>query len=367
MQRSAALIVLIFGMTTSLSCTSVDNDASASRPSIRWRACLHQSAAWYASDQAIEVADNVLLYQHDIGGWDKNIDMAKPLSEDEKDKLRQEQSLARATIDNGATTTQMVYLARVYQATGYDRYKEAFLKGLDYLLEAQYPNGGWPQFYPLRPGYYQHITYNDNAMIRVMVLLRDIAEQNDEVDFVDESRRIQCQDAIVRGLDIILKTQVRVDGQLTVWCAQHDEVTLEPAKARSYELVSLSGQESVGIVRYLMALEDPSPEVKQAIESACAWFESTKITGKRLTWRPDPNTERGFDRMLNDDPNAGPLWARFVEIGTNKPMFINRDGIPRDDFSDLSDERRNGYSYLGSYAQELLERDYPAWKAKWGE
>ncbi len=114
------------------------------------------------------------------------------------------------------------------------------------------------------------------------------------------------------------------------------------------ELPSLSGKESVGIVRYLMSLDHPSPAVKQAIESACAWFEETKITGERVVMQPDATQPRGFQRVLVKDPNAPPIWARFVEISTNKPMFVNRDGVPHDHFSDLSDERRNGYSYLGT-------------------
>lgn len=367
MQRSATLIFLTLGMTATLWASPDGGNDIGKTVSMRWKDCLRQPAGWYAGEQAVEIADNVLFYQHHIGGWDKNIDMARPLSADEKETLRREKFLARATIDNGATTTQMRYLARIYQATGHDRFREAFIKGVDYLLEAQYPNGGWPQFYPLRRGYVRHITYNDNAMIKVMTLIMNVVEHKADVNFVDEPRRIRCQDAITRGLDILLKTQVRVNGQLTVWCAQHDEVTLEPAPARSFEPVSLSGHESVEIVRYLIKLENPTPEVKQAIEAACAWFEAAKITGKRLTIRPAPNTERGFDRVLIDDPEAGFLWARFNEIGTNKPMFMDRDRVLRESFSELTDERRNGYSYLGNYAGGLLKRDYPAWKAKWRE
>ena len=46
-----------------------------------------------------------------------------------------------------------------------------------------------------------------------------------------------------------------VNGRRTVWCAQHDETTLRPAGARTYEHASLSGYESVGIVRFLMGIE----------------------------------------------------------------------------------------------------------------
>ena len=160
-------------------------------------------------------------------------------------------------------------------------------------------------------------------------------------------------------------TQIRVNGRLTAWCAQHDEKTLAPAKARSYELPSISGKESVEIVRYLMALDHPSDEVKRAVESACQWFDQVQIKGLRLVETPTPNQVNGFDRTVVADPNAPRLWARFYAIGTNKPLYVDRDGMPRDSYNDLSAERRDNYGYLGPYAEKLLSAEYPAWKKKW--
>ena len=80
-----------------------------------------------------------------------------------------------STTDNDATTTQMIYLARLYQATGDVRYRAGFRAGVDYLLSGQYKNGGWPQFWPVQRDYQPHITYNDDAMVNTMVLLRDIS------------------------------------------------------------------------------------------------------------------------------------------------------------------------------------------------
>lgn len=133
------------------------------------------------------------------------------------------------------------------------------MRGVDYLLEAQYPNGGWPQLYPLRDGYYSHVTFNDGAMVNVLSLLRDVAAAAPPYTFVDGRRRAQAAAAVARGTDCILRTQIRQDSELTVWCAQYDERTLEPAWARAYEPPSLSGSESVGIVRFLMGTEDRSP------------------------------------------------------------------------------------------------------------
>jgi PelA/Pel-15E family pectate lyase len=327
----------------------------------KWPDVLKRESAWYGSEDARRIADNVLLYQRDSGGWPKNIDMASVLSDDTKTALLKQKSEVDSTIDNGATYTQLKYLARVYGAKADDRYKQAFINGVEYLLKAQYANGGWPQFFPLHHGYYTHITYNDDAMTGVLGLLRDIAKKKSPYGFVDDALRVRASTAVDRGVEVILKTQVVVDGKLTVWCAQHDEVTFKPAAARAFEPVSLSGLESVGIVRFLMKIEHPSQRVIDAIESAVAWFEKTRINGYR--WQETP-TANGFDRELIRDANSGPLWSRFYEIGTNRPIFAGRDSVIRYDVSQIEAERRNGYRWYTDEPERLLKVDYAIWRAK---
>ncbi len=334
---------------------------------VRWSQALEQEPDWYSGAEAVRIADNVLLYQNQNGGWLKNIDMAKVLSEPEKAHLKAEQANADAqtTIDNRATFTQMEYLLRVYKATGQEKFKKGFMRGLDYLLDAQYEDGGWAQFYPIRKGYYEHITFNDGAMMGVMRLLRDVSEGKGAYAVVDTERRQKAASAIGKGLNIILRTQIKVDGRLTAWCAQYDRHTLTPAKARAYELPSISGSESVGIVKYLMEIENPSPEVIRAVEGAVAWFEQAKLTGLRLERKKDTALYKGYDVVVVNDPGASPLWARFYEIGTNRPIFVGRDGIIRDHLSEIEQERRAGYSWYVNSPQALLEKSYPQWKQKW--
>jgi PelA/Pel-15E family pectate lyase len=329
---------------------------------VKWPDVLKRDAAWYESDDARRIAENVLLYQRESGGWPKNIDMASVISDDIKAQILKHKTEIDSTIDNSATYTQLKYLARVYGAHPDDRYKQAFINGVEYLLRAQYANGGWPQFFPRHRGYYTHITYNDDAMIGVLELLRDIAKKKSTYAFVDDALRGRAFTAVERGIECILKTQVMVDGKLTVWCAQHDEVTFKPAAARAFEPVSLSGLESVGIVRFLMKIEHPSQRVIDAIESAVAWFEKTKISGFR--WQ-ETRTGNGFDRELRRDANSGPLWARFYEIGTNRPIFAGRDSVIRYDVSQIEAERRNGYRWYTGEPEKLLKVDYPAWRGKW--
>lgn len=366
MKREAlGVIVTAFALMAVSAC--IDSNAAAlhfqqAKPlPVKWPDVLKRDPGWYGSEDARRIAENVLLYQRDTGGWPKNIDMAAILSDGAKAALLKQKGEIDSTIDNGATYTQLKYLARVYAAHPDDRYKQAFINGVEYLLKAQYANGGWPQYYPLRRGYYTHITYNDDAMIGVMELFRDIAKKKSPYAFADENLAARASSAVARGIECILKTQIVVDGKLTVWCAQHDEVTFKPAAARAFEPVSLSGLESVGIVRFLMKVEHPNQNVIEAIESAIAWFEKTRISGFR--WQ-ETAKGNGLDRELIRDANSGPLWARFYEVGTNRPIFAGRDSVIHYDVSQIEAERRNGYRWYTDEPAKLLKVNYPIWRAK---
>ena len=325
--------------------------SAAPGPPRAWvRTVLEQPAAWYASAAARAVADAVLVYQSPHGAWPKNTDLTRPLATPDAVAAMHASGDAN-TIDNGATTEPMRFLALVAQATGEPRYRAAFERGVDYLLAAQYPVGGWPQYFPLRAGYYSRITYNDNAMINVMTLLRDAAAGKPPYAFLDAARRAKARAAVDRGIDIILRTQVRQDGKLTAWCAQHDEKTLAPAWGRAYEPPSLSGSESVGIVRFLKEIDRPTPAVTAAIDGALAWLRSVTIRGLRVETFTRPDGTR--DRRTVADPSAPPTWARFYELGTNRPIFLGRDSVVRYTFGEIEQERRNGYAYYGTWAASL--------------
>jgi PelA/Pel-15E family pectate lyase len=199
-------------------------------------------------------------------------------------------------------------------------------------------------------------------MVGVLQVLRDASEGKPPYGFVDATRRAKAADAVARGTDCILRTQVKQEGKLTVWCAQHDEFTFAPAWARNFEPPSLSGNESVGIVRFLMGIAHPSPEVIAAIEGAVAWFQAVPVHGLRVDNSPGADGKK--DRRAVADPAAPVLWARFYELGTNRPIFIGRDKVIRYDFNAIERERRTGYGYLGDWPAKLLAKDYPAWRAK---
>jgi PelA/Pel-15E family pectate lyase len=202
-------------------------------------------------------------------------------------------------------------------------------------------------------------------MIGVLAVLRDVSMDKNTYPFVNDTLRKRCAKAVERGIPCILKCQIEVDGKKTAWCAQHDENTLVPRKARSYELPSISGAESVGVVRFLMEIEEPSPEIIAAVQGAVRWFDEAKLTGIREVRKEAKDTPKGWDKVVVKDVSAPPLWARFYKIGTNQPIFCSRDGIPRKTIAEISYERRNGYSWLGYYPKDLLAKEYPAWQKKW--
>lgn len=318
---------------------------------------LKKPDVWFTTQEAKETAANILSYQTELGGWPKNTaTTAGKFTGDLKE--------LRANFDNSATTDELRFLARIYQGTRDDIYKKAFLKGYDYILKSQYANGGWPQYSPPPTDEYpRYITFNDDVMVRLLEFLRETYSHN-RYEFIDAARHQEARRAFDKGIECILKCQVKTNGTLTAWCAQHDEKDFRPRPARSYELVSLSGSESVKIVRLLMSLDKPSPQVVSAIESAVVWFESVKLQGIRVETVKDEKSPKGTDRIVINDPTAPPVWARFYEIGTNLPIFADRDGVIKRSLSEIGYERRNGYAWLGNWPEKLLEKEYPEWRKR---
>ncbi len=154
------------------------------------------------------IADNILLYQQPNGGWPKNYDMLAILTADQKKILAEHKDSNNTTFDNGATYNQVEYLSKAYSLLGDQKYEEGALRGLRFILKAQYKNGGWPQFYPDVSGYRKYVTFNDDAMIGVMNVLQHIVQNVSYYSFVNEELRKEAETAYQKGIDCILKCQI---------------------------------------------------------------------------------------------------------------------------------------------------------------
>ena len=318
---------------------------------------LFQTAAFWATPEAARRADNLISFQTPAGGWNKNTDFTTaPRRPGERSGT---ENGYVGTIDNDATIAPLRFLAKIISAAPLHprsaTWQAAFVRGIDYLLAAQFPNGGWPQVYPLEGSYHDAITFNDGAIINVLSLLRAVAAGRDEFAFVPAALGARAQAAFACGLDCILASQITVAGRRTVWCQQVDILTLAPVGARNYEMPSQSSGESAGIVLFLMMLPEPSPAVVAAVHAAAAWFQKTPLHG--VIFKPAPD---GTGRKLLPAPGAGPLWPRYSEIGTDRPIFGDRDLTIHDDVSEISAERRNGYAWFTDAPKRVLDH-YRKW------
>jgi PelA/Pel-15E family pectate lyase len=311
-----------------------------------------QPLEWFKSSEGKAIMEAILSLQTPTGGWSKRTDMTKKRKPgmaygNEKNYI--------PTFDNDATSKQLTLLAKAYTATGDHVYKDAFARGLTLIFNAQYPNGGWPQNYPLVGGYHNYITYNDSLMVNLMFLLRDVAKAEGNYTFVSQEQRQLAQHSLDKAIQCALNTQVLIGEKPTVWGAQHDPITLMPAKARAYEMASLTSAESVWMVEFFMGLDSPSAEIIDAVHGAADWYESTKITGK-IWVRGEAN--------LKDDAKASPLWSRFYELGTDKPIFGDRDGSIFYEVGKVSAERREGYAWYTTSPNKVLKH-YAKWAKKY--
>lgn len=259
------------------------------------------------------------------------------------------------TIDNNATIQEMRLLAVRYKETTNSNYKatfkSSFNKALNFILTMQRSTGGLPQVWPKRGNYSDHVTLNDNAMVRAMVTMMDIANRTSpfDSDIIDDATRNKMKSAIDKAIDYLLKAQIVNNGNLTVWCAQHDTANYAPRPARAYELESKSGSESAGVVWFLMNWPEQTEAIQKAVKGAIAWYKKTRVVGLYFNKKAGTFEQR--------DGNV--LWYRFYEVNNDNYFFCDRGGASTktQDFTKISEDRRTGYQWAGDYGSALLSAE----------
>ncbi len=302
---------------------------------------------WKAAENA---ARAVIWGQLDCGGWNYIIDFAGDRSLKEwydtigKNGWRLEEFqhyYGNATFDDDVSSDAAKFLLRMYLEKMNPAYKYPLDKAINFILESQYPIGGWPQRYPLRyefshhgkPDYTSFYTFNDDVVWENVNFLIQCYQTLGEERFLDP---------ILKGMNFYLITQ---QASPQAGWAQQYTMDLKPSGARTYEPNAILPGYTRSHIRLLLRFYRLTGEKKflARIPEALDWLESSKL--------PESMTENG--RYTH------PV---FVEIGTNKPIFVHRKGsnvIHGEYYYDYKDDKPvRHYGSKGRIDIEQLRREY---------
>jgi PelA/Pel-15E family pectate lyase len=319
-------------------------------------------ASWYGSAEAAKLADVVISFQTPTGGWSKSV------SYTEGPRAPGMQWTNNAgdpwhycgTLDNRATTEQIKFLARVFLATPREDARDAVLRGIEWLLTAQYPNGGWPQNYPVERGYHEAITLNDGAMQHALEVLLTASRGEAPFTFLDEPTRRRAAVSFEKGISCLLAAQVKVGGKPAVWCAQHDPLTLAPVAARLKEPPSLSGSESAEMIKFLMRHGPVTPGIIACVEAGVAWLDAHRLTGLRQTKNAAGKTD-----YLKDAASSEVYWARFYDTASGQPVFAGaQDGVIYPSFHEMAQHNTVAYDYFTTKPQDVVGKEVERWRKR---
>ena len=206
--------------------------------------------SWYKTEEGLRMAENLLSWQDNGTGWPlMNTVIKANLGEESKGGPWGK----KASLYN-ATYNEIRFLVRGYHATKDEQYLKALLGGLDYLLDAQHESGAWPKSYPyLMTDYSHYATFNDDVFANIMNFMAE-AKSYPEYRIMGKENLERVKKVYEKGLEFILKSQIKVGGKLTAWPQQCDEVIYEPRSARKFEPVAIAGGESKGVLLFLMSI-----------------------------------------------------------------------------------------------------------------
>lgn len=242
-------------------------------------------------------AASLIRGQNKHGGWDHTIDFAHPGNE-------------TVSFDDDQTQSAISFLMALDRSIDDEHLTAAIRRALDLMVGAQLSNGGWPHLYPARGNYHDYATFNDNGI-------------NDCVRVMIEAHRQYPEDAkVLRSLRraarfIVISQQPPPQPG---WAQQYNEF-LQPAWARTFEPPSVCPSETLHNIQTLVDL--------------------FATLGDETLLEPIPDALRWVRGMRLDNGR----WPRFVELGTNRPLYYDRGRIRVNNPAELHIERRTGYGY----------------------
>lgn len=288
-----------------------------------------------------ERAANALRWgQHPSGGWHYLIDLDMPGIRKWYDEVASRcwgweeymHYYGNCTFDDETTTAPTKFLLELYMVTLNPMYRVPLLKALDFILESQYPCGAWPQRYPLmnefvhcgHPDYTSHYTFNDGVIRNnIDILLEAWGKLGNE----------KYKKAAVRGMDFYIISQYQ--SPQAGWADQYD-LNMNPAWARMFEPPAIASGQTV-----------------RSIENLETFY---KITGNRKYLVPIPDAIEWLENSVINTDSSKEFYhpyfkkpikfthAYYYELGTNKPIYVHREG------TGVEDERfRISYDMNGMY------------------
>jgi len=267
---------------------------------------------------AVAAARALAWGQRAEGGWDHRVNVSHLLQK----FVKPERVSGRCTFDDNITQGAIKFLMNIDQVIDEEWLKETIKLGLDFLLKSQFPNGAWSQWYPMRGGYHDYYTFNDNAL-------------NDIISVLIEAHKIygvpEYLQAVEKGGNFIILSQLRTPQ--SGWAQQYSH-DLRPAWARSFEPPAVCSAVTIRNINTLIDLYLYTAQEKYLypIPVALDWLERSKIGENR--------------------------WARLYEIGTNVPIYGDRDNKVHYTLKEISEERRKGYRWQGDFGFEAMLEKY---------
>ena len=283
-------------------------------------------AAWKATgdkfylDATRDVARALAWGQRQEGGWDHRVDVSQ-LTPEARYPTRKK---GRCTFDDKITQGAIEFLIDADSVIDEKWLDDAIELAMTFMLQGQCKNGAWTQWFPLRGGYHDYYTFNDNSIndcISVMIKAHQVYGKPEYLQ------------SAIRGGDFLILSQL--PAPQAGWGQQYDR-NMKPAWARSFEPPGVCSAATIRNIRTLTELYLYTHDKKflQPIPTAVKWLEDSKL-----------------------DNN---LWARLYEVGSNRPIYGDRmDGNKiHYDYDKISKKERTSYAWQSEFGAASIIRNY---------